>query len=129
MNDWRYKAFDDLSLDELYQLLKLRQDVFVLEQACLYPELDGLDADCFHLFLWDDSPKAYLRCIPPGRVYPEAAIGRVVVAAGSRGGGIARELMIRGIQQCRASFAGCDIRIGAQTYLESFYLSLGFIGQ
>ena len=87
--EWRWMRFVELSRDELYEILKLRQDVFILEQQCIYPELDGLDQASLHLYGGDEGGRlaAYCRVVPPGAKYEEPSIGRVVTAASVRGNG------------------------------------------
>lgn len=130
--DWHCKHFDGLKLDELYQILAARTGVFVMEQNCLYNDVDGRDNRCLHLFAQDDAGgqpiiAAYLRLLPPGLVYPEAAIGRVLTTAAYRGTGIGRELMARALEQAHAHWPGSAVRINAQAYLQNFYESFGFV--
>jgi ElaA protein len=122
------KSFSELSVAELYEILALRQRVFVLEQTCLYNDLDGLDDRCDHLWTrgGDGALAAYLRILPPGLSYPEPSLGRVLVAATARGTGAGRELMREGLARARARYGDVPIRIGAQAYLEKFYGDLGF---
>ena len=127
---WEIKAFGDLSVDELYDCLKLRVDVFVVEQECPYPELDDKDRhpDTLHLTgrAADGRLTAYLRILSPGVSFDQASIGRVAVAASSRGEGLSREMMNRAVSRVQDQWPGSGIRIGAQEYLEKFYVSLGF---
>ena len=98
---WEIKFFSELSAQRLYQILKLRQDVFVLEQTCLYPDLDNLDQKVIHVSLIseeDDDLVAYCRIIPADLVSPDVAIGRVVVAEGARSQGLAKKLIIKAIE-------------------------------
>lgn len=129
MIQWQIKRFAELDALTLYQLLKLRVDIFVVEQSCPYPELDNKDLapDALHLLGWrDDALVAYARILPPGVSYTEASIGRVAVAEAARGGGNARQLMAQAIEAALAQWPDAGIRIGAQQYLEGFYGSLGF---
>ena len=126
--------FDELSNLHLYQLMKLRSDVFVVEQNCVYPDLDNKDIheEALHLLAFDSSdgePEviAYARCLPPGVSYEGASIGRVAVAEALRGKGLAKELMLRAIIECRQMWPNTAIQIGAQVYLQRFYEMLGFI--
>jgi ElaA protein len=120
---WHDRAFWALTTDELYDLLALRARVFVVEQACAYLDPDGRDRLARHLWAAHDGRiHAYLRILPAGARYAEAAIGRVVVAPEARGTGLARELMERGLAAC----APAAVRLGAQAHLERFYGSLGF---
>jgi ElaA protein len=112
-------------------MLVLRSRVFVVEQQCVYLDPDGLDVDAFHLFGWLDDSRTTLvsgvRILPPGAVYEEASIGRVVTAPEYRGRGAGRVLMDRALEDCRRLYPSSAIRIGAQRYLERFYASLGFV--
>jgi ElaA protein len=128
---WTDFAFNELTTDALYELLKLRVDVFVVEQACAYPELDDKDRhpQTRHLLLRDDNGAllAYSRILAPGVSYPEASIGRVVVAPGGRGKGLAHSLMSRAIALTLQHWPAAGIQIGAQQYLQTFYHQLGFV--
>ncbi|WP_333862354.1 GNAT family N-acetyltransferase [Sphingobacterium sp.] len=124
---WNLKKFDELSNKELYRILKLRMEVFVLEQECLYPELDDKDFKCLHLWAErEGSILAYTRLVPPGLSYPQASIGRVIVAEQARGTGLSQQLMISSIESVSKEFGVNDIQIGAQFHLKSFYEKLGF---
>lgn len=124
---WHLKAFDDLDSKPLYQILKARCDVFVVEQTCPYPELDGLDTACYHLYLEEEGDiLAYLRILPPGLSFEEASLGRVLVTPSARGQGYARNLLEKGLDFVQTELKQDQVKIGAQTYLESFYASLGF---
>ena len=99
--EWHAKAFGELTLEELYEILRLRVDVFVVEQRCPYPELDGKDRAALHLFARDEQGiQAYLRILPPGVSFPEASLGRVVTIA--RGQGLGAQLLDRGLQAAEA---------------------------
>lgn len=125
---WNKKAFAALSLDELYKILQLRQEVFILEQACVYSDLDDKDQLSDHLMAWHgDALVAYTRLTPQGISYPDAmSIGRVVTAAGFRGGGLGAELMRRSIAALYALHGQKAVKIGAQQHLHAFYSRLGF---
>lgn len=119
---WHDRAFAELTTAELYAIVSLRERVFVVEQKCVYLDADGLDPRCRHLWAARGGDvAAYLRIVPAGVKYAEVAIGRVVVHPDHRGGGLGRELMVRGI-----AAAGAPIRLSAQAHLEAFYESLGF---
>ncbi len=125
---WLYKPFEELTVTELYKLLKLRSEVFVVEQNCVYLDLDDKDSVSGHLCGWlNGELVAYARILPPGTSYPEASIGRVSSAPGYRKLGAGRELMKEAIKLTLAQFNGAGIKIGAQLYLDRFYTSLGFI--
>lgn len=131
MPNWQWKAFSELTLDELYDVLALRQEVFVVEQKSLYLDVDGLDRSADHL-LAHEGPllAAYLRILPPDVKFPGAtSLGRVVTSPKARGRGLGRELTERGIARLEALYPGSDIRISAQEYLRAFYTSLGFVAE
>ncbi len=125
---WTTAHFDDFTSRELYAVMRLRQEVFVVEQNCVYPDLDGLDLDGMHILYREDGELlAYLRCLKPGVSYPQSSLGRIVVAPSGRGRDLGRELVKRGINYNLQTWPDSDIRIGAQAYLEKFYRSLGFV--
>lgn len=125
---WELRSFEELSANALFAILKTRQAVFVVEQACAYPDIDELDQQAWHLVAWDETEKvaAYARLIAPGIRYTQASIGRVLIAENIRGRGLAKELMHRAIDFFEKTFPEHSIKIGAQTYLEVFYQQLGF---
>ena len=126
---WQIARFDQLTTDQLYSILQARSTVFVLEQNCVYLDLDGKDQHCHHLCAWNDNREllAYLRIVPPGLSFTPASLGRVITTAQARGTGIGKQLLARGIQACHEIYPDHDIRIGAQHYLEKFYQSFGFV--
>lgn len=124
---WEIKAFDQLSLQELYTILTLRTNIFVVEQACPYPEVDGKDPNCLHLLgTINGELVAYLRILPAGLSYDEVSIGRVVIKPSHRGKGLGRPMMEQAIHYITNEWKESQIKIGAQAYLEKFYQSLGF---
>lgn len=124
---WEIKTFEQLSLQELYNILTLRTDVFVVEQACPYPEIDGKDPNCFHLLGTDNGELvAYLRILPAGISYDEVSIGRVVIKEIYRGKGLDRPMMMQAIHYITTEWKESQIKIGAQAHLAKFYGSLGF---
>lgn len=124
---WQTTAFTDLTNTELYALLRLRQEVFVVEQRSIYLDLDGMDLDAFHMLcLEGDELVAYQRLLQPGLSYAESAMGRIVVCRRARGRDLGRELVRRGIAHNLERWPGQDIRINAQSYLRAFYEGLGF---
>lgn len=127
-NTWSCIPFGELTALQVYKILQLRSEVFVVEQECAYLDPDGMDLTVWHLLhCKDDQVLAYQRCIPPGVAYEGAsALGRVVVAADARGGNLGRELVQRGITFNREKWPDHPLRIGAQAYLEKFYSALGF---
>lgn len=125
--DFKIKQFEDLTTDELYQILKARIDVFVVEQNCPYEECDNKDYDSIHIFAQNkDKIKAYLRVIPAGVSYEEPSIGRVLVNKEYRRQGIAEEMMCFAIDYIKNELESDYIRISAQKYLLDFYQKLGF---
>lgn len=124
---WHLKSFEQLSGDELYRILRERVGVFMLEQNCLYPEIDGKDPQCHHLFVEQDGQiAAYCRLLPPGVAYTQSSIGRVLVNDAFRGQGLAQEMMTRAIAFLTEELGEKEIKIQAQHYLEKFYGSFGF---
>lgn len=124
---WHYKQFDELSSNELYEILQLRSLVFVVEQNCVYLDLDGKDQSSYHLWAsLNDVIVAYVRLLPPGLSYDEASIGRVITHPDHRKNGFGIELMNHAIERTLHQFNVTDIRISAQCYLEQFYGNLGF---
>jgi ElaA protein len=121
--DWHVKTFETLTAVELYAIMALRQQVFVVEQKCAYQDADGVDMVCKHLWAQRGAIQAYLRIVPAGVKFPEVSIGRVITAPMARGTGLGRELMKRGL----AEVGSVPIRIGAQAHLEKFYAELGFV--
>ena len=132
MNDkiiWQVKHFNDLTLHQLYDALKLRIDVFVVEQCCYYPDLDSeenqLDrhTETLHLLGYqNDKLVAYLRILAPGQSYDDyASIGRVATAKHARGSGLGHELLSEGVKVCQQYFGNQGIKISAQEHLQSFY--------
>ena len=125
---WQTADFDELTTAELYDALRLRQEIFVIEQNCVYLDIDGLDPSAVHILCWrQDQLLAYLRCLKPGLSYSESSLGRIVVSPAARGLSLGQELVKRGIAYNQESWPGNDIRIGAQSYLETFYRNLGFV--
>ena len=124
---WQLKSFEELTPHQLYQLLRLRSEVFVVEQQCIFLDMDNKDQKCYHLLGWKgELLAASTRLVPPGISYTEMSIGRVVSSPLVRGTGIGRELMKVSVKACYELWGNASIRIGAQCYLEKFYQSLGF---
>lgn len=126
--NWEIKAFNKLTVDELYDLLHLRSEVFVVEQACAYQDLDYSDQKALHVMGRNADGKlvAYTRVFAPGIKYEEASIGRVITSQVARGTGAGRELMEKSIAVVEEHYGKGPIKIGAQQYLQRFYTSLGF---
>ncbi len=128
---WHDRTFDELTVHELYAITALRERVFVVEQNCAYLDADGLDPISRHVWadagdpahLWSVTIHAYLRIVPAGRKFAEVSLGRVITAPESRGTGLGKELMKRGL----AAVGAVPVRIGAQAHLERFYGELGFV--
>ena len=145
MLTWYFKRFEQLTTAELYAILKARQDVFIIEQTCLYKDIDGLDSQCLHLFCTEESNHsilniknkteastsvinilAYSRIIPPNIQYNEASIGRVLTTIDGRQRGLGKTLISKAIEEIHQAFPAQPIKISAQYYLLTFYQSFGF---
>lgn len=126
----RVKSFQELTVDELYAVLKLRSAVFVVEQNCVFLDMDDKDQKCHHLLLYRENELVgYSRLVPAGVSYSEISIGRVITAASVRGTGLGKRLMELAIHYCQQLLGPGPIRIGAQTYALGFYASLGFVAE
>jgi ElaA protein len=125
--DIRIKKFKNLELNELYELLRLRSEVFVVEQNCVYQDLDGKDQKAFHLLAYqNENLVGYTRIFTPGCYFKEASIGRVLVAEKSRNLGLGYQIMKASIEFINKELSETSIHISAQTYLKNFYNNLGF---
>lgn len=125
---WQLIHFNDLTPAQLYNILRLRSEVFVVEQNCVYLDLDGKDDRCFHLFATlDNKIIACSRIVPPGLSYTEPSIGRIATAGETRGSGYGKELVQRSIDATLELHGNTSIKIGAQLYLKKFYESFGFV--
>jgi ElaA protein len=125
---WQIKSFDDLTVNELYDILRLRSAIFVVEQNCVYLDLDGKDKLALHLFgEFEGKIVAYSRLFKPGITFDNASIGRVVVDANFRDRKWGHNLMREAIAGIKNHFGESKITIGAQLYLKKFYESHGFI--
>ena len=129
---WRCVAFDALHVRELDAIYAARQQVFVIEQQCLYLDVDGADVRSHHVSAWngpgiDAALLAYARIVAPGIKYVEPAIGRVLTTASARGRGLGRALIARAVEACRQLYPDAAIRISAQSHLEALYGSFGFV--
>lgn len=128
MLDIYVKTFNQLSLEELYYLLQLRSEVFVVEQDCVYQDVDGKDEKALHIIGKNNNTIiAYTRIFKPGDYFKEASIGRVVVSEKSRHLKYGHQLMLASINAVENSFHTKEIKLSAQKYLENFYTNLGFI--
>ncbi|MEJ7627111.1 MAG: GNAT family N-acetyltransferase [Ferruginibacter sp.] len=124
---WEYKHFNELDTHELYSILKIRNEVFIVEQNCAYLDEDDKDLDAWHLFaLKNELIIAYARILAPGVAFAEASIGRVLTIKNYRKNGAGRTLMLHAIEKTLAQYQVNKIKIGAQVYLQDFYTSLGF---
>ena len=127
MFDYVIKSFAALTPAELYAILRLRNEVFVVEQNCVFQDADNKDIYCHHLMLFENKQLvAYARLVPPGISYREMSVGRVVTARDARNKGAGKKLMTLAVEYCRKIFGDGPIRIGAQYYLEKFYTDIGF---
>ena len=127
---WQAKRYADLSLDELYELLRLRSQVFVIEQNCVYLDPDDKDRhpEAVHLMgrAGDGRLAAYLRILPPGLSYPQVSFGRVLTAAEFRGQRLGGPLLEAALIEIQRRWPGADIQIGAQSHLQTYYGRYGF---
>ena len=128
---WQWSRFSELTPEDLYAVVRLREAVFVVEQQCAYQDADGRDPQAWHLLGWSDEHNerdlvAYTRIFEPGIRYTECSIGRVVTAPHVRGTGLGRALMAEALRHVESLAPGQAIKIAAQRRLEKFYLELGF---
>ncbi len=125
--DWRLISFDALTNTELYKILQLRTAVFVVEQQCIFQDMDDRDLLSQHLYASHDNRIiACSRIVPPGISYTEPSIGRIATDKEYRGFGIGRALVERSIEVAHLSYGNVPLKIGAQLYLKRFYESFGF---
>jgi ElaA protein len=145
---WKCAPFGELTVRELYAILRARAEVFVVEQECAFQDLDGADEHAWHLMgrsssfprrresseqaldprlHGDDNLVAYCRLVAPGIKFAEASIGRVITVGTARGTGLGRELMRQALKQAERLWPGKPVRIGAQARLEKFYRDFGFV--
>lgn len=126
--NWKVKSFEELTTKELYEILRLRAEVFIVEQNCVYQDVDRKDLKSYHLYCEDEgSIVAYCRLIPREISYNEASIGRVVTKSTHRKTGLGKELLLNAIDSIKSIMNEEEIRISAQVYLIEFYKSAGFI--
>src|SRR5579863_1454088 len=128
MINWTLKLFSDLTPKELYRILQLRNEVFIVEQNCPYQDMDNKDLKSWHLMGIEEGKLiAYARLLAPGISYSESSIGRIVSSPSVRKTGVGKKLLEESIKQINQLFKTDTIRIGAQLYLKRFYESFGFI--
>jgi|TARA_B100001741_G_C16418869_1_gene535201 ElaA protein len=128
MIEWKEKKFLDLTTKELYEISRVRSEVFVVEQEILYNDFDRKDYKAIHLCgLIKEELVAYARVFDKGDYYENnPGFGRLAVVKKERGKGIGKELVKRSIEVCKTNFSKQEIKISAQAYLEKFYIELGF---
>jgi ElaA protein len=131
--DWQIKPFHELTVDQLYTVLQLRVEIFMLEQNCLYKEIDDCDQKAFHLMGYADKDIVlYARIFPPNHVYknhayPETRIGRIITHASVRGKGLGHALMQKAIDEMEKLFGKKESLLHAQLQLEKFYNTYGYV--
>ena len=124
---WNIQTFNELTVEQLYTYLQLRVNVFIVEQNCPYPELDGYDADAIHLaFIENEKLMAYARILPQGVKYNRISIGRVIVEKDARGRGLAKELMKESLGFIQKKWPQQEVQLQAQSHLRNFYGAFGF---
>ena len=122
------KTFNQLTTRELYEILKSREEVFIVEQDCVYHDIDDKDFNSIHLFFQDENRVvAYLRIVPKGVRFPEISIGRVITLESHRRKGLSSKLMKKALEYITQDLNEHVVRISAQAYLQNFYESLGFV--
>jgi ElaA protein len=127
--NWTFKPFEELTVYELYNIMRLRAEVFIVEQNCPYQDADGKDLKSFHLMGYDEDKElvVYSRILPQHVSYPEASIGRVVSSPKVRGTGAGKKLMDKSLEIISQKFGNVPVKIGAQAYLKKFYEGFGFV--
>lgn len=124
---WKWKKFSELSLEELYNIIQVREEVFIVEQKLSYVDCDDYDQKAWHLMGYKGGKLvAYMRAFPPGAKYPESAFGRVLTTTSGRGQGAGKELTATGLKKIFETFGDHPVKISAQSYLEKFYTDFGF---
>lgn len=125
--NWKLKKFDELTSRELYEILRLRNEVFIIEQDCPYLDCDRKDYGAYHLFMEDNNEVvAYLRVLDKGVTFDEVCLGRVIVRESQRGKGLAREMLKLGLEVAEEKFGETTVKISAQQRLVKLYESVGF---
>ena len=125
---WSCLRLSEMSVQRVHEMFRTRQEVFVLEQRCLYPDIDKIDISCFHMMGYNAKQTlvAYCRLIEPGVVFNELSIGRVLITKQCRGMGLARRLMFEAHKYCETISNSKKIRLNAQLYLQKFYEDIGY---
>lgn len=127
MITWQWSRLEELTSTQSYRLFAARSTVFVIEQNCVYQDLDGLDLEALHLIGWSGNEvAACLRVLAPGAKYVEASLGRVLTTAAFRGTGVGRDMLALGLQRIDRDYPSQPTRIGAQAHLQKFYGEFGF---
>lgn len=129
MVQWQVKTFEELSTRDMYEILRVRQEVFVFEQNCPYQDVDGLDDVSWHLYQKDEASDkilAYLRITFAGHKYDEVSIGRVLTTDAARGMGLGKSLIAEAMHFLAEQCPNQPVRISAQLYLQEFYEGFGF---
>ena len=127
---WQTLSFTQLTLERMYAVLRLRQQIFVVEQNCAYLDLDDLDQQARHMLCVRGTELlAYQRCLPPGLSYPESSLGRIIVCPAMRGQQLGQDLVERGIAHNLLQWPNNEICISAQAHLQDFYADSGFIAE
>lgn len=125
---WSLKKFDELSVNELYSILQIRNAVFIVEQECYYQDVDNKDLKALHLFYTKDNAMlAYCRILGPGISYPECSIGRVLTVHSARNLGLGKVLVEKALYEINTHWPKTNVRISAQKYLVKFYSDFGFV--
>ncbi|RZJ49330.1 MAG: GNAT family N-acetyltransferase [Chryseobacterium sp.] len=124
---WKIKSFEEITTSELYEIIKARVDVFVVEQNCPYPDLDGYDRQAIHLWAeQENNVLAYCRIFNKGIKYPETSIGRVLTTEKARRKSLGKQLIQYAVETIENRFHTTEVRISAQDYLLRFYSGFGF---
>ncbi|MDC0535209.1 GNAT family N-acetyltransferase [Francisellaceae bacterium] len=127
MLEFYWKRFEELSVIDMFDMLRARQDIFIIEQNCIYPDIDDLDKKSWHLLARENNELvAYLRVVFPGYKYDELSIGRVLTVEKYRGQGVGYKLVAEAINNIKQIDVDAKIRISAQFHLQKFYGSFGF---
>ena len=125
--DWHFAPFGKLTPRQIHDMYRLRVDVFIVEQNCVFQDVDGVDPKCFHLLGYEgDNLVAYCRLLPAGLKFPDPSIGRVITARTVRRSGMGRVLMAEAMKHADRMWPNKQLRIGAQAHLERFYNEFGF---